>query len=344
MKIIKIRQQEDWLKYLDEYNENEHFADFDEFLQSWSYGEFLKTIGRQVERLAFVDEKNNESMLVQYLVNKTVFKIPYVYFPRLYLKEKFLYTFLDYFQKQNFVFLRLELANKINLPTRFKTTKTKNLQPPYTWVLDLSLNNDLLLANMHAKTRYNIRLAERNRLKLKREKDLDVFYNLMSMTAKRNNFVNHQREFFAKLLNLNTVYQFTVYKDEIPLATALCLRNNNVFTYLFGASNNEYRNLMAPYLLHWQIIKFAKENLYLRYYDWWGIAPPVKDDNGQCFHHYCWQANHPLSGVSRFKAGFGGQLRSYPQSFELILKPLIYKIYKLRVSLGQQKIVGHPLN
>jgi lipid II:glycine glycyltransferase (peptidoglycan interpeptide bridge formation enzyme) len=72
---------------------------------------------------------------------------------------------------------------------------------------------------------------------------------------------------------------------------------------------------MAPYLLHWELIKEAKEK-GLKFYDWWGIA--ASDD-----------PKDPWAGITRFKKGFGGEMVSYPGTFDYVLKPAGYEFYKL---------------
>jgi lipid II:glycine glycyltransferase (peptidoglycan interpeptide bridge formation enzyme) len=67
---------------------------------------------------------------------------------------------------------------------------------------------------------------------------------------------------------------------------------------------------MAPHLLQWHQIKYAKEKGF-ELYDFWG------------FDEKRWP------GVSRFKLGFGGQTTKYPGTFDLILNKLWYFFYKI---------------
>jgi len=90
----------------------------------------------------------------------------------------------------------------------------------------------------------------------------------------------------------------------------------NTVTYLHGVSGNEDRNVMAPYLLHWQIIREVKKMGYDSY-DFWGIAPPQAGED------------HPWAGITRFKKGFGGRAISYMGAFDLVFNPLWYGAYKI---------------
>ena len=97
-------------------------------------------------------------------------------------------------------------------------------------------------------------------------------------------------------------------------------------TYLHGASSNEHRNVMAPYLLQWRSIQIAKK-FGKTEYDFWGVAAPK--EGGKQFHTYAWGETDKLNNVTRYKAGFGGTPISYPDAFEIPLKPFQYKLFQL---------------
>src|SRR5581483_12028554 len=62
--------------------------------------------------------------------------------------------------------------------------------------------------------------------------------------------------------------------------------------YVFGASSNAHRDVMAPHALQWEAMKVAKERGALAY-DMRGISDVPSPDQD-------------MSGVYRFKQGFGG--------------------------------------
>ena len=84
----------------------------------------------------------------------------------------------------------------------------------------------------------------------------------------------------------------------------------NTATYVHGASSNEYRNVMAPYLLQWEVIKIVQEKGY-KYYDFYGID------------------EKKWPGVTRFKLGFSGNIVEYPGTFDLAFDNLWYNMYKV---------------
>ena len=74
--------------------------------------------------------------------------------------------------------------------------------------------------------------------------------------------------------------------------------------------DRDYKNMMAPYLMHWEIIMWAKSRGY-EYYDFWGIDP------------------QKWPGVTRFKLGWGGRVVEYPGSFDMPISSFWYFVYNL---------------
>ena len=199
---------------------------------------------------------------------------------------------------------------------------------------------------MHSKTRYNIRLAGRKGVEVKQEKNLEVFWRLYEVTTKRNFFKIHPKSFCEKLLKQNFSYQLSAYYGGMPLASSILIKHLDTLYYFFGASGDKQRNVMAPYLMHWEIIKLAKK-LGCKYYDFWGMSKPLQKEakNAICFHNICWDSTHPVSSVTRFKAGFGGEPKVYPEAYDVIINPFKYKLYNLVLKLkGNPVPVGHPKN
>ncbi len=319
-----------------EITDKKNYPNKPEFLQSWNYGNFLIENNRKVKRILIGNTQ------IQYIINQLPLGKTFVYIPRAKIKQENIAELISYFKRRGHAFVRLELTN--NLDIKNKTMPVKNRQPHHTWILDVTPDEDTLLKNMHSKTRYNIRLAERKGVKINTNKNINVFWHLNEITTKRNNYKSHPKKYIEKLLHQNTTYQINAYVNTTAIASAILLKHEDMLIYFFGASSNEHRNLMAPYLLHFEIIKLAKK-LGCIYYDFWGIAPPRKKGSGNesCYHHYCWEADHALTGVARFKAGFDGELKSYPHAIEIPLKKMYYILFRLFKKLrGGDKIVGHP--
>ena len=195
---------------------------------------------------------------------------------------------------------------------KFKIVKVADVQPSKTLFLDLTLSEKELLAAMHQKTRYNIRLAQKKGVEIweGNKNDLQKFWQLLNLTSQRDRFRIHNLQHYQNLLEKGAPevkLLLANYKNR-TIAAGLFATNRFKSTYLHGASDNQYRNVMAPYLLQWFAIKAAK-NFGSRYYDFYGLD------------------EQKWPGVSRFKLGFGGQRVVYPGTYDLIFKPNYYALY-----------------
>lgn len=278
------------------------------FLQSYDWGAFQEANGREVLRYAF---KNGLAQLIR-------MPLPtgkhYLYCPRGPLG--FSADHLRVLGKsEEALFVRYEPVAK------GEGKKIANIQPADTLITDLAQDEDVLLAKMHHKTRYNIRLAEKKGVEVNiASTDFDEAWTLFEVTGKRGGFGLHSKEYYQKMLEVlreddcQAFLATASFKGEV-LAATIMIDCHGTRTYLHGASSNEKRELMAPHLLHWKLLQDAKAK-GLNAYDWWGIAPEGAE-------------NHLWAGVTRFKKGFGGDMVSYPGAFELPIDKFWYALYSL---------------
>jgi len=300
------------------------------FLQSGEWLKFQSFIGRKTFSY------NNGKIKANIIQHDLPFGKNYLYIPHgpeIYFDEisggikNELAQFVAYLKKiaheEKSIFIKIEpLDDKVmEVIHEFGFKKSsKKIQPQRSVVVDLSKSEDELLSSMHHKTRYNIRVGEKKGLLLREKNDLDSFWKLLRNTAKNDNFSTHDKSYYEKLLNTPEFNIKTVFveHDARPLdnvrdklmAGAILLTFEDTVYYLHGAMDREYKSWMAPYLMHWEIIKLAKEQGY-HYYDFWGI-----------------DAKH-WPGVTRFKLGFGGQQIEHPGSFDLPVSKIWYLIYKV---------------
>lgn len=207
-----------------------------------------------------------------------------------------------------------------------------DIQPPDTVVLDIRASEDSLLAAMHKKTRYNIRLAEKKGIRveiLPYKSNINLWFELYRETSVRDKISIHSADYYKKLFELSEtwpgkspeLFLLGAFYNNKLLAGNIVSFYGDTATYLYGASSNEHRNLMPTYLLQWQAIKMAKE-AGLSYYDLYGI-PPEPDPA------------HPMYGLYRFKTGFGGRIVRRAGCYDLPVKKTGYTIYKLAENARQ---------
>jgi lipid II:glycine glycyltransferase (peptidoglycan interpeptide bridge formation enzyme) len=205
--------------------------------------------------------------------------------------------------------------------TKYTIQKTIDIEPSRTILLDLGKTEDELLAAMHQKTRYNIKLAEKKgvAVAIGSEKNFDEYWRLMQATAGRDSFRLHDREHYRKMINSSQGMMNLLLADYQGKAIAgnIMAFYGDTATYVHGASSNEHRDVMAPYALQWAAIKTAKAQ-GCKYYDFYGI-----DEN-------------KWPGVTRFKRGFGGSEVEYPGTMDVIFNKAKYSIYKISRNLRRQ--------
>ncbi|MEA3272066.1 MAG: peptidoglycan bridge formation glycyltransferase FemA/FemB family protein [Patescibacteria group bacterium] len=280
------------------------------FLQSFEWGKFQESMGRKVIRI---------SNLGQFIKIPLVLWKKYLYCPR-GPARKYFDEMNTLAKKEKSVFVRFDLPTENQKWTQPKgIKKVRSGIPPVTLLIDLKKTEDELLKEMHEKTRYNIRLSEKKDLVIKQDSLLN-FWNLSESTSKRHGIRNWGRVYYEKLLAIqNFAYVATVYLKGKPLASGIFVDFAGTTTYFFGASSDEHKNLMAPHLLHWHIIKEAKKKGQ-KSYDFWGINPENSENSA---YKKSWE------GITRFKKGFGGEIVSYPGTFELPIQKKWYRLYQL---------------
>lgn len=247
-------------------------------------------------------------------------------------EEDFLSNIQEIGKKTNAIFYRLELDvpdnfSGINMAKIGFIKAFEEMQPEHTLVLDLSKNETEILVEMKQKGRYNIKVAEREKVFLEKSdkpgQQLDDFYKLYSETGRRHKITYRAKSYFDSLLEILSksgyARVYTAYfKDKgkkTPLASAIIVYSGKKAIYMFGSSSDEYKNMMAPYKLHWEIIKEAKKEGF-EIYDFFGIAPNDAPD-------------HPWAGVTRFKKQFGGSQIDIFGSYDYVFNQTKYKLFKI---------------
>jgi len=301
------------------------------FSQSYEWGEILLSEGKKVERV--MAESEGRFLAVATFVYMPLFLgFKYAFSPKGPVGDvslEVLSAFEKYLKAQGVVFWRIETKDKIEGKNVFKT---RDINPAHTMILDLQKSEEEILSGMHSKTRYNIHLAEKKSLELKEEKNLPIFYELMKKTGERDGFRLHDAEHYQAILESDFSKQLTVYSNNKAIATMILIGYGDTFTYLFGASDHEYRQLMAPYLLQWGAIQLGKKSGY-KFYDFFGVAPNISNTD-----EYEYDVAHQYGGVSRFKGGFGADYFESAGTFDVVISLLKYKIYswlrKVKLKIG----------
>jgi len=205
------------------------------------------------------------------------------------------------------------------------------IQPPRTIVVDIQGSEEDILSRMKQKCRYNIRLAEKKGVVVRKWEDVDAFHRLMEVTGSRDGFGVHSLEYYRRVFELfhpiGMVELLVAEFEGSPLAALMIIVLGKRAWYLYGASTDEERNRMPAYLLQWEAIKWAKSK-GAEEYDLWGVPDESMDVLESQFEG----RSDGLWGVYRFKRGFGGVLHRAVPAVDKVYQPLLYRLYLWRMS------------
>lgn len=300
------------------------------FLQSWYWGEFHRSLGKDVVRLV-IESDNEVLILAQIVVEKArrgtyltiaggpLFKLEdSKYFARFVTEIKKLAVQ----KKASFIRVRPQLYKSDEVEKVFSAngfvSSPMHLTADLTIQLDLNLGAEQLLKEMRKNTRYEIRRSQKLGIKTKISTDsnlLKSFYQHQLVLAEKHKFVPFSEEFLSKqfvefkkhdLVELISSYD----ENDNLLASAFIIFYNDEAVYHYGISTLDNQKLPGSYACQWRAIERAIERGCNRY-NLWGVAPLDQPD-------------HRFAGVSIFKRGFGGKEVEYLAAHDLATSPKYY--------------------
>ncbi len=313
--------------------------------QAQFYGDWQESLGREVRRFVILDgtEVVAYFQLIKYHLfgKKSYYYIPYGPVVKEFSKPllALLRTELSLLaKKNNIIFTRLDftpagqsdkekkLLRGFFTKSALATYSSPYFQPRSEWFLKLDKTEEELLKEMHKGTRYSIHLAGRKGVttEIVTEdfgKYFETFYELMAVTAKRNGFNLHSKNYYQNIfknLRSDNAYLGLAKYGEKVLVIKLVIRYGEVASCIFSGSSDDHRELRPTYLVQWDIIKQAK-NMGHAYYSFGGIS-----SGGS---HRSW------AGLTVFKKNFGGEEIKHSEFFDLVAQPLWYGLYNLRKML-----------
>ncbi len=216
-----------------------------------------------------------------------------------------------------------------------------DIQPVQNLWININLEPKEILSLMKPKTRYNIRLAQRKKVSViklsdfhfnQRQKLLHQFWQLIKKTSQRQRIKPYPLDYYQKMLQSLPTYMIDLYlaqyQDKI-IAGAIVIFYRQQAIYLHGAFDDNFRQLMGPFALHWKIIQDAhKKNK--KWYDLGGVKIK-KDNNNLVAIESNWK------GITRFKLGFSKipKLVEYPGTYDIVLKKYPYFLYRFLRKIKQ---------
>jgi lipid II:glycine glycyltransferase (peptidoglycan interpeptide bridge formation enzyme) len=146
------------------------------------------------------------------------------------------------------------------------------------------------------------------------------YLRLAKETTERQGFFAHNETYHRTMWDImrrsGIAHLFTARYGSDILAAWIIFAFEDTIYYPYGASGRLHRETMAPTLLLWEIARWGKRNGYEKF-DLWGALGPNADPTD------------PWFGFHRFKEGFSPDLVEFVGSFDLILKPALYRLYTI---------------
>lgn len=200
-----------------------------------------------------------------------------------------------------------------------------DILPKNTFFLDLTLEEQDLFQNMRYNTRYNVRKALNNGVRVQEYgiEQIGDWYKLYLDTANRHNMPPQNQDYFSAFLENQdnckkgvTVKLLMADIDGEFLSSMFLVLSKKRATYLYGASSSCNKNLMASYALQWESIRIAKRWGSTEY-DMFGSAPNLNP-------------SHPLHGVHVYKKGFGGNIFHRMGCWDYPYNQKLYDLFRLQ--------------
>jgi lipid II:glycine glycyltransferase (peptidoglycan interpeptide bridge formation enzyme) len=204
-----------------------------------------------------------------------------------------------------------------------------DVQPRFVFAIDVQDKSDEeLLASFSQEWRRNIKKAEKSEVKVRQAtfSDLETFHTLYKETAKRDKFTPRPLNYFKQMWkslneNSNNLAEMRLYiaeQENICHAACLWVRVGKHVWYTYGASSTSGRELRPSNAIQWQMMRDARD-AGAGNYDMRGIAATLNEKS-------------PLFGLLRFKIGTGGKVIQYVGEWDFVLKPLIYKAFRVALA------------
>lgn len=308
-------------------------------LQSWEWGEIKRQTGWWAHRLLFT--RQGAVVAAAQVLTRRLGRAPLgvQYAPKgpaldyddPVLTVQVLAALEDYARRSRAVFIKIDPDVPDDTPRgraildllrQRGWQAAEQVQFKNTALLDLAAGEEAVLAGFKQKWRYNVRLASRKGVTVRRgaTADLETFYRLYAETSTRDGFLirplAYYRDAWQTLLNGQGQVGGCLLLADVGAETVAGLfiaRFARTAWYLYGASSSQQREAMPNHLLQWEAMRWAIAQGCTTY-DLWGAPTEMIESDA-------------LWGVWRFKEGFGARVAPHIGAFDFAPSPLAYYLY-----------------
>jgi peptidoglycan pentaglycine glycine transferase (the first glycine) len=318
-------------------------------LQSWRWGAFKKRFGWEVERIA-VPREGGDALAQVLFRHKAGMSIGYIPRGPVWPVDDpdavaALWTRVDEEARRRrtlniIVEPDRQLPDQSRLGVRL-VPGSEPIQPARSVKVDL-LDDQALIAQMHPKTRYNVRLARRRgvatRIAEQTDDSIAAFYDMLQDTASRNDFVVHTPDYYREFLRVfgeDACLTFAEI-DGKPVAGTVAAVFGDEGIYMYGASSSQGRAHGAAFLLQHETMRWARSR-GARRYDLWGIPEYDPESSvSESGDRLAASTGNDRRGLYEFKTRFGGQIVRYPPPLERVYHPVLASLARRFYRSGGQ--------
>jgi len=201
--------------------------------------------------------------------------------------------------------------------------RVRPVQPRHTLVIDLRRPDEELRGEMLSGRRRSINTAAKKGITTRRTRaaqEAETFLELIHKTGERTGFHPHADAYYrvmcAVLFEREAASLYLADVEGQSVAAVIAFETPTTGYYGHAADDPELsRRIVAAAPLAWRIVQDCRAEGRTTF-DFWGVTP----DDG---------ADHPWAGLSRFKRSFGGRMVTRPGTYDLPLRPLRYRAYRL---------------
>lgn len=193
--------------------------------------------------------------------------------------------------------------------------------PQSNIIYDITKPDELLLSEMNSGCKERVKKAIKKWIYfgIASPDWYDLFYEKWLETV-GNKWVNiiPKDQYYGLIRYLTQNNRWNLFISQIDwelVAWSICLYDEHRIIYLYGFANRKFGNIGWHHYLKFKIFGRARDNGFT-YCDmlWW--APT-------------WFPEHPLASVSMFKESLWWMKIERYGSYDLILNPILYKLFKI---------------
>ena len=221
---------------------------------------------------------------------------------------------------ENIKEMRLNLRKQIENEYWLKLAFRENM-PQANIIYDITKSDEELMKEMNSGCKERVKKAMKKWIEfgIASPDQYDLFYQRwkeVSGTKWFNIIPKDQYNKLIRYITQNSCWNlFTSHINWDIIAWSICIYDDERIIYLYWFANRAFNNIWWHHYLKFKIFGHARKN-GKTYVDmmWW--APT-------------WFPEHPLNGVSKFKESLWWTKIEQYGSYDLVLKPTLYKLSKL---------------